>query len=386
MGEEAFAMGEEAAAVGEKPVTLFLAGDVMLGRGVDQILPHPGDPALREDHIRDARDYVALAETVSGPVPRPVDPAWPWGEVLPVLERAAPDVRVVNLETAVTRDGDFAPGKAVHYRMHPANLPCLTAVRPDVCVLANNHVLDFGPSGLAETLDCLAAAGLRTAGAGRDADAAWRPATVPLRPGGRVLVFAFGMPSSGIPHSWAATAERPGVALVTAPTTAAAKDFADRLRRTGRRPGDLVVASVHWGPNWGYPASRDEVRFARALIDAGVDVVHGHSSHHPRPPEVYRDRLVLYGCGDLVDDYEGIGGYERYRDDLRLLYLVSVEPGTGRLTGLRLVPLQARRLRLEHASAEDTAWLRTVLDGYARALGTRVEHGDGGTLTVRALR
>ncbi|MEU6668862.1 CapA family protein [Streptomyces sp. NPDC046727] len=366
-------------------VTLFLAGDVMLGRGVDQILPHPGDPVLREDYVHDARDYVALAEAANGPVPRPVDPAWPWGDALPVLERAAPDVRVINLETAVTRGADFAPGKGVHYRMHPANLPCLTAVRPDVCVLANNHVLDFGPTGLHETLDSLAAAGLRTAGAGRDETAAWRPATVPLPWGGRVLVFAFGMPSSGIPHSWAATAERPGVALFTAPTAAAAADFADRLRRV-ERPGDIVVASVHWGPNWGYGVTRSEVRFAHALIDAGAAVVHGHSSHHPRPPEVYRDRLVLYGCGDLVDDYEGIGGYERYRDDLRLLYLASVEPGTGRLTGLRMVPLRARRLRLEHATPDDTAWLGTVLDGYARDHGTRVEHADDGTLTVRSLR
>ncbi|MFF7371547.1 CapA family protein [Streptomyces tricolor] len=369
----------------EEAVTLFLAGDVMLGRGVDQILPHPGDPVLREDYVRDAREYVALAEAAHGPVPRPVPAAWPWGEALPVLARAAPDVRVINLETAVTRDGAFAPGKGVHYRMHPANLPCLAAARPDVCVLANNHVLDFGPAGLVETLDCLAAAGLRTAGAGRDADAAWRPAAVPLPSGGRVVVLAFGMPSSGIPHGWAATADRPGVALVTAPTTAAATGFADRLRRI-RRPGDIVVASVHWGPNWGYTPSAAEVRFAHALVDAGADVVHGHSSHHPRPPEIHRDRLVLYGCGDLIDDYEGIGGYERYRDDLRLLYLVSVEPGTGRLTGLRMVPLRARRLRLEHAPAEDTAWLRTVLDGYARALGTRVEHGADGTLTARPLR
>ncbi len=65
---------------------------------------------------------------------------------------------------------------------------------------------------------------------------------------------------------------------------------------------------------------------------------------------------------------------------------MSVEPGTGRLTGLRMVPLRARRLRLSTPPAEDTAWLRTVLDGYARALGTRVEHGADGTLTARPLR
>ncbi|MGW0878814.1 CapA family protein [Streptomyces sp. NPDC002671] len=368
----------------EGALTLFLAGDVMLGRGVDQILPHPGCPALREDYVRDAREYVALAEQANGPIPRPVDPAWPWGEALTILDRAAPDVRVINLETAVTGGGHFAPGKAVHYRMHPANLPSLAAVRPDVCALANNHVLDFGPAGLEETLDSLAEAGLRTAGAGRDEREAWQPAIVPLRSGGRVLVFSFGLPSSGIPHGWAATAERAGVALVPALTAAAAADFADRVRRIVR-PGDLVVASVHWGANWGYDVSHAETRFGHALVDAGADLVHGHSSHHPRPLEVYRGRLVLYGCGDLVDDYEGIGGYERYRDDLRLLYLVSLDPGTGRLAGLRMVPLQARRMRLEHASAEDTAWLRTVLDSHARGLGTRVERTDDGMLTAQPL-
>lgn len=366
-------------------VTLFLCGDVMLGRGVDQILSHPGDPALRETYIHDARAYVGLAEAASGPIPQPVEPSWPWGEALPVLEEAAPDVRVVNLETAVTGDGEFAPGKGVHYRMSPANLPCLAALRPDVCALANNHVLDFGRRGLEETLDSLAAAGLRVAGAGRDATAAGRPAIVPLSGGGRVLVFSFGMPSSGIPADWAATEERSGVDFVAGPTVAAAAGFAARLQQL-KHPGDIAVASIHWGPNWGYDVSRAEIRFAHALVDAGVDIVHGHSSHHPRPLETYRGRLVLYGCGDLVDDYEGIGGYERYRDDLRLLYLVTVDADTGRMAGARIVTLQARRMRLEHASDEDTAWLCTVLDGFGRELGTRVDRDPDGTLTLRPLR
>ncbi|MGV9253198.1 CapA family protein [Streptomyces sp. NPDC003697] len=362
-------------------VTLFLAGDVMLGRGVDQILPHPGDPALRESYVRDARDYVALAEAVNGPIPRPVDFSWPWGEALPALDDAAPDVRVVNLETSVTQDGDFAPGKGVHYRMHPANLPALAVARPDVCVLANNHVLDFGPRGLEETLDRLAEARLRTAGAGRNVTAACRPAAVPLPAGGRVLVFSFGMPSSGIPPTWAAGAGRAGVAFA-APDAAAAAAFADRLRQV-QRPGDLVVVSVHWGPNWGYAVSRDEVRFAHALVEAGADVVHGHSSHHPRPLEIHRDRLVLYGCGDLVDDYEGIGGHQHYRDDLRVLYLASLKQDTGRLAGLRMVPLCARRMRLEHAPAQDIEWLRAALDRCSRPFGTRVELGPDGTLVPR---
>ena len=171
---------------------MFLCGDVMTGRGVDQILPHPGDPRLREDSIGGALGYVALAEAANGPIPRPADPAWPWGDALAVLADVAPDVRLINLETSITRSGDFAPGKLVHYRMNPANVACLTVARPDVCALANNHVLDLGRSGLAETLETLAWAGLRAAGACRDcADRSDRWSTG-LAGGGRMIPSAAG--------------------------------------------------------------------------------------------------------------------------------------------------------------------------------------------------
>ncbi|MFI1157662.1 CapA family protein [Streptomyces sioyaensis] len=363
-------------------LTLFLCGDVMLGRGVDQILPHPGDPALREGYSRDARDYVALAEAANGPVPRPAAFSWPWGEALTALDEAAPAARVINLETSVTRHSGFAPDKAIHYRMNPANLPCLAAARPDVCVLANNHVLDFGRPGLAETLTTLAEAGLRTAGAGADAAAASRPAIVPVAGGRRVLVFSFGMPSSGIPGTWAATGDRSGVAFVAGPSRAAASDIADRIRQL-KQPGDIAVASVHWGSNWGYHVPHDQAAFAHVLLDGGVDVVHGHSSHHPRALEAYRGKLVIHGCGDLIDDYEGITGYEHYRDDLRLLYLVSVDPDTGRLHELRIVPLQSRQMRLRPASADDSRWLRTLLDSVGSGFAPCTGAGPGGGLTLR---
>jgi poly-gamma-glutamate synthesis protein (capsule biosynthesis protein) len=162
-------------------VRLFACGDVMTGRGVDQILPHPGDQELRERHVDDARAYVRLAERASGPIPRQVSFAWPWGDALRVLDEMAPDVRLINLETAVTCQADFAPGKGVHYRMSPRNLPCVAAARPDVCALANNHVMDFGRAGLEETLAALNRAGLTVAGAGRDAAAAWPHAGLLLR-------------------------------------------------------------------------------------------------------------------------------------------------------------------------------------------------------------
>ena len=132
--------------------------------------------------------------------------------------------------------------------------------------------------------------------------------------------------------------------------------------RVGRvkQPGDIAVVSVHWGSNWGYDVPRAQVRFAHRLIDSGVDVVHGHSSHHPRAVEVYRDRLVLYGCGDLINDYEGIAGQELFRGDLRLLYLARLDPA-GRLDELRMVPLQSRQMRLRLATGVDARWLHRVL-------------------------
>jgi poly-gamma-glutamate synthesis protein (capsule biosynthesis protein) len=362
-------------------VTLFLCGDVMTGRGVDQILPDPGDPTLREDFVRDARRYVELAQARNGEIPRPVDPAWPWGDALEVLRRLVPDVRIINLETSITRRGDFAPGKAVHYRMSPDNVACLRVAAPDVCTLANNHVLDFGRDGLVDTLDALAGIGVRTAGAGRTEHAASAPAIVPVQDGTRVIVVSCAMTSSGVPPSWAARGDRPGIDLVE-PSERDAAAITDRIRAI-RRPGDrtdIAVVSVHWGTNWGYDVPTEHREFAHQLVDGGADVVHGHSSHHPRPIEIYRDRLILYGCGDFVDDYEGIEGYEKYRDDLRPMYLASL--AGGRLTSLRIVVLQARQLRLHRASFADAAWLHGTLDRISRPFGTHVALDDDGTLML----
>lgn len=362
-------------------VTVFLCGDVMTGRGVDQILPHPGDPRLWEPYVRDARAYVELAAAANGPIPRPSDFAWPWGAAVRVLDAVAPDVRVINLETSVTRSDAAAVPKPVLYRMSPANIGCLSVARPDACALANNHVLDFGDTGLAETLQVLAGAGIPTVGAGRDAAEAARPVTVPVRGGRRVIVFSVGTTSSGIPAGWAATADRPGVDLLPDLSGATADRLVERVRRT-KRPGDIAIISIHWGSNWGYQVPSEHVDFAHRLVDGGVDILHGHSSHHPRPVEVYRGKLILYGCGDFIDDYEGISGHEEYRDDLRLLYFASVQPDTGRLARLRMVPMQARQLRLHRASPADARYLCDVLARFSRPFGARVDLTTDGVLQV----
>jgi len=362
-------------------VTLFVCGDVMLGRGVDQVLPHPGDPGLREGSAADARAYVRLAERAHGPIPRPASFGWPWGDALAVLDQMAPEARVINLETSITRSGGFAPGKPVCYRMSPDNVPAVACARPDACALANNHVLDFGRAGLAETLGVLARAGLRAVGAGRDLTRARQPVAVPVPGGGRAVIFACGAASSGIPPGWAATATRPGVDFLPRLSGAAAGGLIAQIQAV-KRPGDIVVVSLHWGSNWGYGVEQDQVRFAHRLIDGGADLIYGHSSHHPRPIEVYRGRLVLYGCGDAINDYEGIRGYEQFRPDLRLLYFASLAAGTGALAALRMVPMQAKNMRLHHASAADSAWLADVLNRVSRRFGSHISHQPDGALIL----
>lgn len=293
---------------GELPregIVLFLCGDIMTGRGIDQILPHPGDPRLHEPYMKDARDYVTLGEQASGPIPRAVDPAYPWGEALAELGRVRPDARIGNLETAVTARGEPSREKGIHYRMHPANAPCLAALGLDAFSLANNHVLDWGRPGLLDTLESLAKTGIRTAGAGRDRAEAEAPVVVEVPGKGRVLLLAFGHPSSGIPRGWAATDERPGVNLLPDLSSRTAERIGERVQAL-KRAGDVVVASIHWGENWGYRIPEDHRTFAHRLIEAGVDMIHGHSSHHPMGIEVHQGRPVLYGCGDFLNDYEGI--------------------------------------------------------------------------------
>jgi poly-gamma-glutamate capsule biosynthesis protein CapA/YwtB (metallophosphatase superfamily) len=361
--------------------TLFLCGDVMLGRGVDQIMACPSDPRLYEPYVTSALDYVRLAEEAHGPIPRGVGPDYVWGDLLADLAQLAPAARVANLETAVTTSDDAAP-KGINYRMHPRNAGCLSAAGLDCCVLANNHVLDWGLAGLVETLSTLQRAGIRTAGAGRIVEEASRPAALPLADGRRLLVFAYGSTTSGIPQGWAAAADRPGVALL--PDLSAA--IAERTARSilaSRRPGDLVLVSIHWGSNWGYDVPDAQRAFAHALIDAGAcDVLHGHSSHHPRPMEVYRDRLVLHGCGDFLDDYEGISGYEQFRGDLVLGYLPTLSPA-GALADLTLLPYQIRQFRLRRAGADDTAWLQSVLNREGAAFGCELRLREGNRLALR---
>jgi len=180
-----------------KHLTLWLAGDVMTGRGIDQVMAHPCSPELYEGWVRDAREYVKLAEKVHG-------------------------------------------------RMNPSHVHALKAAHLDVCSLANNHVLDWGIDGLRETLSALQAAGLHTAGAGQNRKAAEAPAMWRSPQGGRWLVFAWASADSGVPHSWQAMAQQPGIRPCSTPTALRSK-HSSKLR---------PMPNGHWSGILRYPKRR----------------------------------------------------------------------------------------------------------------------------------
>ena len=132
-----------------------------------------------------------------------------------------------------------------------------------------------------------------------------------------------------------------------------------------------MLVSLHWGGNWGYRVPREQIDFAHELVDCGAaDLVHAHSSHHPKGIEIYRGKLILYGCGDFINDYEGISGHEEFRGDLGVMYFAQLDSAGGELVALELVAMCRRRLRLERAPQIDCQWLCGVLNAEGERFGS----------------
>jgi len=196
------------------------------------------------------------------------------------------------------------------------------------------------------------------------------------------MVYSLGSTTGGIPNAWCAEANRPGVNVIESK----ANDPVAALQRqivALKQPGDIVILSIHWGGNWGYPIARSEKELAHRLIDEiGVDIVHGRSSHHVKAIEVYKERLILYGCGDFFNDYEGIAGYQEFRGDLALMYFVDVDPASGNLLALRMIPTQVHRFRVRRAGEIDSQWLEALLNREGKRFHTCVKKTADSTLSL----
>jgi poly-gamma-glutamate capsule biosynthesis protein CapA/YwtB (metallophosphatase superfamily) len=300
--------------------------------------------------------------------------AYPWGDVLPVLEGV--DLFLINLECALTarteRWHDRGKYKAFYFRGEPSVVNTLKIGRVNFACLANNHLGDFGSDGLLETLDVLDAAGMAHAGAGATLAAARAPAQLAVD-GRRIGVVAF----ADHPSAWAATASSPGINYT--PVSLAPECFGpvEQALKDARQQADMVLFTIHWGPNM-RPRPTDAFRdFARAVLDAGADIFWGHSAHVPQGIEVYQGKPILYDSGDFVDDYAVSADL---RNDLSALFVLKANPPL--IESLELLPVHIAQMRVNHARGADRDWLAQRLDTLCSEMGTQLVAGEN-MLSIR---
>lgn len=376
-----------------KQVRIGFVGDVMIGRGIDAILPFSVDGTLHESYVKDAKGYVTLATRENGPINQSElaskGSSYIWGDVIDEIR--SPDALVINLETALTTSNDWAKDKSINYRSHPNNVASLLSAGVDVATLANNHVLDWGKDGLKDTVSALQNAGIHTSGAGISIEEATKPTFFQIKPKDETCttgnskmeveavtaaIVAVGFPSAGVPMSWKAGKDKCGVNVEHEPSMAVAEKIVGSVNKSAAQCGyspDIVIVSLHWGSNWGWGTPSQWRAFAHHLIDLGVDFVVGHSSHHVKGMEIYKGKFISYGLGDFINDYEGIvgQGYENFRHDLSCLYIPSFDLEKRQVVKVDIIPCKIKNLKVQRAKeVRDISWLQNAFNREGSSLGT----------------
>ncbi len=312
-------------------VTLVFGGDVMLGRGID--------------------------ETVQSKGPRYI-----WGDVLPLLRDA--DSTLVNLECAIAGPGERFPNRVFYFRAAPETGRALAEAGIDYVSLANNHAMDFRARGLMETVKHLDAMGIAHAGAGADRQAATLPAVVEVK-NIKVGVIAF----ADHFREYAASDDSPGINWIELNDLGRVRAAIDAARKRG---ADLVVFSIHWGPNMREAPTPQFVEFAHAVIDAGADIFHGHSAHIFQGIEIYKGKPIFYDTGDLIDDYYVD---PQLRNDQQLLFIVRAN--ADGIESIEMVPLLIRKMQVNLAGTIEFADIFDRIRRLSSMFGTSIERsGD----------
>jgi poly-gamma-glutamate synthesis protein (capsule biosynthesis protein) len=220
------------------------------------------------------------------------DPTTLLAPIAPILSGA--DLAMVNLETAITERGEPVAGKAFHFRSPPESLMALKAAGVDVVNMANNHALDYGPIGMEDTFDAIAASELSVVGIGHNASEAYRPYRTVIN-GQRIAIFgAVDWLEPALVSRWTATDTQPGLAFSI-----------DRTRLVSavaavRPEVDTLVAFLHWGTEETHCASPEQQSLAQALLGAGADIVVGSHAHRVFGAGHAGSSLVGYGLGNFV--------------------------------------------------------------------------------------
>ena len=202
------------------------------------------------------------------------------------------DIFFANLETPITSSGIYMTEKPYLLKMDPSLRFLLSHLGIQVVSLANNHIMDFGVSGLDDTLLYCREQGIGTTGAGSTLEEARTPATVSAGPTDVVFLSYCDRP----PDDFFAGPERPGTAPLVLEEVL---DDIDRYKRSGT----VVLVSLHWGVEQRSVPLKRQRSIAHAIIDGGADGIIGHHPHWPQGIEIYRGRPVIYSLGNFINGY-----------------------------------------------------------------------------------
>ncbi len=310
-------------------VTIGLAGDTMLGRLVNDAVS-----------IRGYR--------------------YPWGSMLDVLHST--DLNLINLETTLTRSTRLVP-KTFNFKADTDKVQCLLEARIDVCNLANNHIMDFHTEGMLETLTTLEDAGISYVGAGHNIDEARRPLII-LKKGLTIGIIG----CTDNEPNWEAGRNRSGTFYVNVNTP---EELEAEVKHIRNRV-DFLILTIHWGPNMRTRPNQTFISFAHRMIDAGVDILHGHSAHIFQGIEIYKDKLILYDTGDFVDDYYVTPSL---RNDLSFFYMVQVD--WAGIIRLDLIPVIISNMQVNHAVDKEYKHTVLRLKKLSKEFGTVIFEEDG---------
>lgn len=282
-----------------------------------------------------------------------------WGDILPILK--SNNLNLINLEAALTTSSKLVP-KVFNFKADPPKVQTLMDASVHVANLANNHVLDYSEEGLLETINTLDKAGIKHIGAGKNIAEASAP--VILMVDGIKIGF---LGCTDNEPSWLATQNRPGINFLEVGDIQAIKSQILELRPKV----DIIVLSIHWGPNMRERPPKKFIDFAHHLIDLGVDLFHGHSAHIFQAVEAYKGKLILYDTGDFVDDYY-VDPF--LRNDYSFLFLV--ECSKKGIQRLRLIPVLINEFQVNRAKGEEAKAIMKRMERLSKEMNTTLVYQD----------
>lgn len=308
-------------------ITLALAGDVMLGRGVEKKLAEGADV---------------------------------WTDVAAILTKA--DVTHINHEFVWTTATDVPTPKAFAFKADPQFAGVLTKAGIDSVSLANNHAFDFGVRGFDDTLVALDKLGILRSGAGDSPEAARAPSCLTTH-GKKICFVSF---TNNMPE-WNVDLGKPGVFYLPI-LEKYLPPLLQAIRDTKKSGADVIVVSAHWGRNWDKTPPEGFSEFARSALDAGADVFHGHSGHVIQGVEWHAGKPIFYCMGDLIDDYAVQSG----RNDLG--YVATVTIGAdAKILQAEIHPTKIVDRMATLAKGKDFKWVEKTLKDRSKGYGTVFE-------------